>query len=127
MERLARFGVLTVLHRLCDRTVIYCRGDHISAELAATLTQNATLYTGANVPCREALGPRRNIDWIRIPRAELPPNSLAMASMRADTGVVSYVAAEHITTELADQLAEITAEEARYRAFGALRHPHSAA
>jgi hypothetical protein len=116
MEGLANFGVLTVLHRDGPRTVIYCHADHISVELAARLTETATLYTRATVRYNEPVSPRQYIDWIRVPRAELPPNVLSVACLRGRTGIAAYVAAEHITDELALQLAEITAEETRYLA-----------
>lgn len=105
---------LVVLHRSGDRTVIYCRADHISAELAQRLTDLATRFSQTTIRYDHKVGPRHFVRFVRLPPAEMPDSIGSNLSTVNGDEYVSYYRADMITDPMARALELICAEETQY-------------
>jgi hypothetical protein len=105
---------LAVLFRSGERTVIYCRADHISAEMTWSLTEQGTRFSHATIRYDHAVSPRMYVRFERLDPAEMPDGVSPHVSTVRDGDVVSYFRADMITAEMARALELICAEETRY-------------
>jgi len=114
MEALASMGVLALLHRDGARTRIFCHADHIKDTLAAAMSETATRYSRATVRHDRPVSPRQDLRFRRVHPRDLPAGTPTVASFGKDHQIISWMASDHISEELAIQLQEICAEETRY-------------
>lgn len=107
---------LAVLRRSGDRTMIYCRSDHISAELAWSLTEHSTRFSRATIRADHPVSEPLEVRFQRLDPSEMPGDVPVMVStVREGQGqAVSYYRADMITAEMASVLELICAEESRY-------------
>jgi hypothetical protein len=105
---------LAVLYRSGDRTVIYCRADHISAELAQSLTDQGTRFSQVTIRYDHPVSSRERVRFIRVDPAEMPDSVAPHVSTINGDELVSYYRADMITEEMAHALEVICAEETRY-------------
>jgi hypothetical protein len=105
---------LAVLRRAGERTVIYCRADLISAELARSLTEQGTRFSQATIRYDHPVSPRLPIRFRRIDAAEMPDGVAPQVSAVREDEAVSYFRADMITEEMAHALELLAVEETRY-------------
>jgi len=104
---------LAVLRRAGERTVIYCRADQISAEVAQSLSDKGTRFSQATIRYDHPVSPRRTVQFRRLDPAEMPEGVPSVSTVR-DGGTVGYFRADMITDEMAHALELICAEQTRY-------------
>lgn len=105
---------LAILHRAGDRTVIYCRADHISAELARSLTDQATRFSQGTIRYDHPVSPREFVRFVRVDPADMPDGIGPQVSRIKGDEHVSYYRADMITAQMARALELVCAEETRY-------------
>jgi hypothetical protein len=105
---------LAVLRRSGSRTVIYCRADHISAELAWSLTEHSTRFSQATIRYDHPVSDPLEVRFQRLDPAEMPGDVPVMVSTVREGNAVSYYRADMITAELAAALELVCSEESRY-------------
>jgi hypothetical protein len=105
---------LAVLYRSGDRTVIYCRADHLSAELAQSLTDQGTRFSQVTIRYDHPVSPREHVRFIRVEPAEMPDSVAPHVSTVSGDELVSYYRADMISEQMARALELICAEETRY-------------
>lgn len=105
---------LAVLRRSGGRTVIYCRADHISAELAWSLTEHSTRFSQATIRYDHPVSEPLQVRFRRLDPSEMPDDVPVMVSTVREGHAVSYYRADMITAEMADALELVCAEESRY-------------
>lgn len=104
---------LAVLRRAGERTLIYCRADHISAELARSMSEQGTQISRSTIRHDHAVSPPLRVRFLRLDPAEMPGGSPNVSAVR-DGEAVNYYRADMITEEMAHALELICTEETRY-------------
>ncbi|MDQ2876429.1 MAG: hypothetical protein M3Y33_17165 [Actinomycetota bacterium] len=105
---------IAVLFRSGERTAIYCRADHISAEVTRSLTGQGTRFSEATIRSDHPVSPPMLVRFERLDPAEMPDDVSPQVSAVRDGNVVSYFRADMITAEMARALEQLCAEESRY-------------
>jgi hypothetical protein len=105
---------LAVLRRAGQRTVIYCRADQISAELADSLSEQGSRFSQATIRYDHPVSPLLRVRFQRLDPAELPDDVPPHVSALRDGGAVTYFRADMISEEMAHALELVCAEETRY-------------
>jgi hypothetical protein len=69
-----RLGLALVVRR-GDHTAVYCRADHMTAELASSLTETGTAFSRATIRVDEPVAPKINIVFERLDQSEMPDDT----------------------------------------------------
>jgi hypothetical protein len=104
---------LAVLRRAGDRTIIYCRADHIAAELAQSLSEQGTRFSQLTIRYDHPVSPIVRVQFRRLDPDEMPGDAVHVSTVR-EGDLVSYYRADMITDAMARALELICAEETRY-------------
>lgn len=109
-EEMSQVG-LAILHRAAERTIIYCRADHISPELIRIMSEHGTRYSRSTVRSDTPTGP---IQQVRMQAAELPEGVAPMLAQFTDTGTITYYSTGMMTDEMARALELVCTAETQY-------------
>ena len=105
---------LVVLHRVGERTVIYCRADHISAELARSLSEQGSRFSQATIRYDHPVSPRLPVRFQRVNPSDMPDDVSPTVGGVHDGKAFAYYRADMLTEEMAHALELICTEETRY-------------
>lgn len=104
---------LAVLRRTGGRTIIYCRADQIAPEVARSLSEQGTRFSGSTVRYDHPVSPALRVRFERLDPDEMPGDSAHVSALR-EGKAIAYFRADMITEEMAQALELICAEETRY-------------
>jgi hypothetical protein len=105
---------LVVLHRADPRTWLYCRADHISAELAQSLSEQGSRYSQTTIRHSDPVSPRMPIRFQQVGRSEMPDAVSPIVACVRQAGAGVYYREGDLTEAMARALELICSEETRY-------------
>ncbi|TDC79740.1 hypothetical protein [Actinomadura sp. 7K507] len=103
-----------VVHRTPAAWIFYCRADKIAEELAMEFEALANRYSQATVSITTPTEPRTRARMHRLSADQMPAAlQPAVVDVRGQDQT-TYVRADLISEDMAEAMAEITAEQNRY-------------
>ncbi|MGP4030115.1 hypothetical protein [Actinomadura sp. 3N407] len=103
-----------VVHRTPAAWIFYCRADKITEELALEFEALANRYSQATVSITTPTEPKTRTRMHRLSADQMPaPLQPAVVNLRGRY-LTTYVRSDLISEDMAEAMAEITAEQHRY-------------